>query len=250
MSYTYTGVSEADRAGKGNVGRPDTPNLTTGQMQEVLDELSNLAIDKLNDLVTQLNGHAGLAIESTQITNMRIQDNELQFSFDNGETWGNTGSVIQVDASPNDIHMDDYAIAEAVAAILTTDTLNQAVGKLEKKSNVNADNLTDATVVNDFPITTTWETNEDVGDYSTYPYKQVISTNKFTNASETGYCAPNHEIMASTPDSWLTEAQKEDIYKINDQIDISTSGITLIAKEATTNALTLRVYGLGIVKGA
>ena len=104
--------------------------------------------------------------------------------------------------------------------------------------------------VNDFTITTTWVANADTGDYSTYPYKQVISTTKFTNASETGYCAPNHEIMASTPDSWLTEAQKEDIYKINDQIDISTSGITLIAKEATTNTLTLRVYGLGIVKGA
>ena len=104
--------------------------------------------------------------------------------------------------------------------------------------------------INDFPISTTWVANSDTGDYSTYPYKQTITTDKFANASTTGYCAPNHEIFAGTPDDWLTESEKQQILNICDQINITTTGITLIAKEATTDTLTLRVYGLGIVEGA
>lgn len=102
--------------------------------------------------------------------------------------------------------------------------------------------------VNDFTVGTTWVANADIGDYSTYPYKQVISTNKFTQAGTTGYCAPSHELMGGTPDSWITSSEETDIYNIAPQIDISTTGITLIAKEPTTNALTLRIWGLGQIK--
>ncbi len=102
--------------------------------------------------------------------------------------------------------------------------------------------------VNDFTVSTTWEANADIGDYSTYPYKQVISTNKFAQAGTTGYCAPNHELMGGTPDSWITSSEETDIYNIASQIDISTTGITLIVKEPTTNALTLRIWGLGQIK--
>lgn len=48
-------ITDEDRAGKGNVGQPDTPGLTTAEMQEVMDELANLAIDGHNDLVDALN---------------------------------------------------------------------------------------------------------------------------------------------------------------------------------------------------
>ena len=48
-------ITEEDRAGKGNVGQPDTPGLTTAEMQEVMDSLPNLAIDKFNELVDALN---------------------------------------------------------------------------------------------------------------------------------------------------------------------------------------------------
>lgn len=104
--------------------------------------------------------------------------------------------------------------------------------------------------VNDFTVGTTWAANADIGDYSTYPYKQVISTNKFTQAGTTGYIAPDHEIMAGNPDDWLTQSEEEDIFKIAPQVNVSTTGITLIAKEATINALTIRFRGLGIVEGA
>jgi len=48
-------ITDEERAGKGNVGQPDTPGLTTAEMQEVMDELANLAIDGHNSLVDSLN---------------------------------------------------------------------------------------------------------------------------------------------------------------------------------------------------
>lgn len=44
-------ISSADRAGKGVTGLPDTPGLSTGDMQERFDSLGNLAIDKFNAVV-------------------------------------------------------------------------------------------------------------------------------------------------------------------------------------------------------
>lgn len=48
-------ITEEDRQGKGNVGQPDTPGLTTAEMQAVMDSLPNLVIDKFNELVDALN---------------------------------------------------------------------------------------------------------------------------------------------------------------------------------------------------
>ena len=48
-------ITPEDRAGKGNVGQPDTPQLVTSDMQALLDSLPNLAIDKHNELVDALN---------------------------------------------------------------------------------------------------------------------------------------------------------------------------------------------------
>lgn len=56
-------VTAEDRADKGNVGLPDTPALTTTEMQERMDSLANLAIDKLNELIDALN-------DETAATNM------------------------------------------------------------------------------------------------------------------------------------------------------------------------------------
>lgn len=56
-------ITDEDRSGKGNVGQPDTPGLTTAEMQEVMDSLPNLAIDKFNELIDALN-------EATAAVNM------------------------------------------------------------------------------------------------------------------------------------------------------------------------------------
>ena len=44
-------ITNADRTGKGVVGLPDTPGLSTGDMQARFDSLGNLAIDKFNAMV-------------------------------------------------------------------------------------------------------------------------------------------------------------------------------------------------------
>jgi hypothetical protein len=50
----FTKITPEDRQGKGNVGQPDTPLLTTTEMQEQMDSLPNLAIDKFNDFIDAL----------------------------------------------------------------------------------------------------------------------------------------------------------------------------------------------------
>ena len=44
-------ITSADRSGKGVTGLPDTPGLSTGDMQARFDSLGNLAIDKFNAVV-------------------------------------------------------------------------------------------------------------------------------------------------------------------------------------------------------
>ena len=47
-------ITDEMRAGKGNVGQPDTPGLTTPEMQAVMDELANLCIDFVNSHIDEL----------------------------------------------------------------------------------------------------------------------------------------------------------------------------------------------------
>ena len=92
---------------------------------------------------------------------------------------------------------------------------------------------------NDFTISTTWVANADTGDYTTYPYKQVITTALYNNNS-----SPYAIVLAGTPTNYMSSAELEDKAKLCQEISYSTSGITLLAKEPTTNALTLRVRGV------
>lgn len=57
------GIKSSDRVGKGVTGLPDTPGLSTGDMQERFDSLGNLAIDKFNAVVNSV----GDVIENSPI---------------------------------------------------------------------------------------------------------------------------------------------------------------------------------------
>ena len=55
----FTKIEEADLLNKGNVGMPDTPNLTTAEMQAKMDELSrDVIIPKFNNLVEELSAES------------------------------------------------------------------------------------------------------------------------------------------------------------------------------------------------
>lgn len=69
-------ITEADKQGKGNYGQPDTPGLTTTDMQLQMDSLPNLAIDKHNELVDALNANkAATSLGAEVPTGISAQEN-------------------------------------------------------------------------------------------------------------------------------------------------------------------------------
>lgn len=61
-------ITSADRADKGVTGLPDTPGLSTGDMQARFDSLGNLSIDKFNALVDCVGG--GVTNDDTKLPTM------------------------------------------------------------------------------------------------------------------------------------------------------------------------------------
>ena len=50
----FAKITDLERQGKGNVGQPDTPLMSTTEMQEQMDSLPNLAIDKFNEFIDEI----------------------------------------------------------------------------------------------------------------------------------------------------------------------------------------------------
>lgn len=73
---SFTKITDEDRSGKGNVGRSDTPQLSTYEMQTVLDELANLAIDGLNKHIDEEEANTGaINIGATVPTGYEASEN-------------------------------------------------------------------------------------------------------------------------------------------------------------------------------
>ena len=92
---SYTKITQADLTGKGVIGLPDTPNLSTTDIQEKFDEIAlDVIVPKFNDLSDELdNSGIGDAIQSADITNMRLNaDMAIEVSSDEGQTWSGTAS--------------------------------------------------------------------------------------------------------------------------------------------------------------
>lgn len=73
-------ITAEDRAGKGNVGQPDTPNLSTSAMQVLLDSLPNLAIDKHNEFIDALNA-AFRTVITRESTDNQIPTSKAVYDF-------------------------------------------------------------------------------------------------------------------------------------------------------------------------
>lgn len=72
----FNKITDEDRAGKGNVGQPDTPGLTTAEMQEQMDSLANLAIDRFNAHLDELGANTAAAyIGATVPTGITANEN-------------------------------------------------------------------------------------------------------------------------------------------------------------------------------
>lgn len=92
---SYTKITSDDTQNKGVVGLPDTPGLSTAEMQEKFDELVNdVVIPKFNNLVDELDASdIEKRIHSDDITDVRLNaDNNIEVSTDNGRTYKQTAS--------------------------------------------------------------------------------------------------------------------------------------------------------------
>lgn len=78
----FTKITDADREGKGNVGQPDTPLLSTTEMQEQMDSLPNLAIDAFNSLVDALSENAACGSIGCEVPEGYTADEVLQSVID------------------------------------------------------------------------------------------------------------------------------------------------------------------------
>lgn len=74
----FSRITDEDRQGKGNVGQPDTPLLTATEMQEQMDSLANLMIDRFNSFLNELEDKsAALSIGCEPPTGVTSTSNTL-----------------------------------------------------------------------------------------------------------------------------------------------------------------------------
>ena len=90
-----TKITEADLVNKGVVGLPDTPALSTMEMQEKFDEIAlDVIVPKHNGLIDELEDlDVEHKVSSEAITNIRTNaDMAIEVSTDGGETYVGTAS--------------------------------------------------------------------------------------------------------------------------------------------------------------
>lgn len=90
----FTKITESDLNGKGNIGKPDTPGVSTEEMQRILDEIPReVIVPKFNNLIDEMEDKdLDSAVSSDTIKKIRVNaDKQLEVSF-NGTDYEATGS--------------------------------------------------------------------------------------------------------------------------------------------------------------
>lgn len=95
----FNKITSDDTQNKGVTGLPDTPNLSTADMQKKFDELSlSVIIPKFNALIDDLlNSGIDMSVISEKIKKIRVNsDNQLEVSYDgiNFETTASSGHLL------------------------------------------------------------------------------------------------------------------------------------------------------------
>ena len=130
------------------------------------------------------------------------------------------------------VHLSEKTVYEQRGSEVSAEHMNE-IGR-----QLNAINT-----VNDFPISTTgWVANTNTRNNETYTVMQVIPTEAFANTPTDAQL--DCILLSATADSVMTEAEKEDAYKLSSDVTIGATSITVYAEEATTNALRIRVKGV------
>ena len=143
----------------------------------------------------------------------------------------NLGRFEMVSLDGSNVPLTGYTEPATTGAVASTDSTNQAIGKLERK----VDNLSD---FNTFNIATTdWSANSDPNTSTDYPYICVKSSALYSNAS-----TPVWQLNGTG--SIPTQAEREGGIDLVPEAYFDTTGVTLYATEQPTVAMVLEVKGV------
>lgn len=168
---SFTKITDKERSGKGNTGQPDTPNLSTYAMQELLDALPNLAIDGLNRHIDELsnpsaagNIAASVPPNVTAIANIQSILNALAVLISDLQKTSHSHSNMTV---LDDISRADFDSWQAVSKLLSSivaiqNTLSDSQSQIPNghavSSAISAINYKPIILENCYPIGTIYET--------------------------------------------------------------------------------------------
>lgn len=103
----FAKITDSDLKGKGNVGRPDTPGVSTAEMQRILDEIPReVIVPAFNALIAALNSGNVAAEFGAQVPSQLPNDTE-----------SNVQGVVNALASYTENHIKDKNNPHSVAAM-------------------------------------------------------------------------------------------------------------------------------------
>lgn len=102
----FTKITDSDLKGKGNVGKPDSPGVSTAEMQRILDEIPReVIVPAFNALVNALNGENVSAEFGAQVPSQLP-----------GDTESNVQGVVNALATYIENHITDKGNPHSVSA--------------------------------------------------------------------------------------------------------------------------------------
>ena len=105
----FNKILDSDKVGKGVVGLPDVPGLSTGQMQEKFDELANYCIERINQLIDELSAPTAAAnVGSADGTVQIILDRLLGYAEDLTNSKADVNNVLARDNTLEYTPAGDY----------------------------------------------------------------------------------------------------------------------------------------------
>lgn len=146
---SFTKITEADTTNKGVVGLPDTPSLSTMEMQQKFDELAtDVIIPKFNNLVDELDGvDIEKRIKSDDVTDIRLNlDNNIEVSTDGGRTYKQTASSGHIIMDGTGRSFPQRSRMQYSANVVVTDNPTDNTTFLQVPSGVKGDKGDSATI--------------------------------------------------------------------------------------------------------
>lgn len=102
----FTKITDSDLKGKGNIGKPDSPGVSTAEMQRILDEIPReVIVPAFNALVNALNGENVAAEFGAQVPSQLP-----------GDTESNVQGVVNALAAYIENHITDKENPHSVSA--------------------------------------------------------------------------------------------------------------------------------------